>query len=81
MHDRIDHNASFSQRLCNRGADQLIDFTGVTAPAASVQRLRQFADRLCKRRLLFLKLRSCSGKDNLIRIETAIHQLTDRFTT
>src|SRR5882724_5410382 len=60
MHDRIDHDALFSQCLCNRGADQLLDFTGVTAPAASVQRLRHLADRLCKRRFRLCKLRSCS---------------------
>ena len=39
MHDRIDNNASVSQCLCNRSPDQLLDFTRVTAPAASMQRL------------------------------------------
>src|SRR6476646_9370179 len=71
MQHGIDHNASFCQCFCNRGTDQLLDFTGVIAPAASVQRLRQLADRLCKRSLRFCKLRFRPGKDNVIRIETA----------
>src|ERR1041385_4059665 len=81
MHDRIDDNASFRECLGDRGANQLLDVTRMTAPAASVQRFRQFADRLCQPRLRLFKLRSCSGKNNLIRSETVIHQLTHRFTT
>src|SRR5262245_13311485 len=45
----------------------------------SVQRLRQLADRLCQRRIRFGKLRSCPGNNNLIGMETVVHQLANRF--
>src|SRR5262245_10887510 len=81
MHDGIDHSASFRQCLCNRGADQLLDFTWVTEPGAGVQRLRQLADRLCKPRFRFSELRSYPGNHDVIEIEAAVHQFADRVTT